>query len=90
MDARFSRERQSFDCGEMKIENRRDLRHKRRARRIFRLLKQDFMFGWLFRSRSAPDTTRLFTDIVAAARNPVAYRIMASRIRSRAVSSASH
>jgi cytochrome b pre-mRNA-processing protein 3 len=74
MDARFSRERQSFDCGEMKIENRRDLRHKRRARRIFRLLKQDFMFGWLFRSRSAPDTTRLFTDIVAAARNPVAYR----------------
>lgn len=32
------------------------------------------MFGWLFRSRSVPDTTRLFRDIVAAARNPAAYR----------------
>jgi cytochrome b pre-mRNA-processing protein 3 len=32
------------------------------------------MFGWLFRSRSVPDATRLFLDLVAAARNPVAYR----------------
>ncbi|MCA3661112.1 MAG: ubiquinol-cytochrome c chaperone, partial [Methylobacterium sp.] len=32
------------------------------------------MFGWLFRSRSVPDVTGLFLDLVAAARNPVAYR----------------
>ncbi|MCU0818657.1 MAG: ubiquinol-cytochrome C chaperone [Beijerinckiaceae bacterium] len=32
------------------------------------------MFGWLFRSRSAPDVAKLFHDIANAARNPVAYR----------------
>lgn len=31
------------------------------------------MFGWLFRSRSVPDATALFRDVVAAARNPVVY-----------------
>lgn len=32
------------------------------------------MFGWLFRSRSVPDATRLFLAIVAVSRDPVAYR----------------
>lgn len=32
------------------------------------------MLRWLFRSRQVPDASRLFHDVVEAARNPIAYR----------------